>query len=76
MDLKAKNSITDRVQFTGKLSMSDQDWVRGGYEAEQDRAQSEGSEPARSATSQQAPVQYMGPERRQRRDRQDFARSA
>jgi hypothetical protein len=66
MDLKAKNSITDRVQYTGQV-VNDQDWVRNGYEA----GQSEGIE-----SVQNAPANYQGPERRQRRDRQEFARSA
>lgn len=54
MDLKAKNSITDRVQFTG-IVISDEEWER------------EGSEPEPEPQSQ-SPVSYMGPERRKRRE--------
>lgn len=66
MDLKAKNSITDRVQYTGRI-VNDQDWIRDGEAA----VQSEGNKPV-----QMAPANYQGPERRQRRDRQEFARTA
>jgi hypothetical protein len=71
MDIRAKNSITDRVQFTGKILMDDQAWVRDGFDNVKPAAQPEGSEPGH-----QSPVTYMGPERRERRDRQELARSA
>ena len=66
MDLKAKNSITDRVQYTGRI-INDQDWVRDGEAA----VQSEGNTPVKQVSGN-----YQGPDRRQRRDRQEFARSA
>ncbi|HEX7928941.1 MAG TPA: hypothetical protein VF678_15200 [bacterium] len=66
MDLKAKNSITDRVQYTGRI-VNDQDWIRDGEAA----VQSEGTQPAHKT-----PANYQGPDRRQRRDRQEFARTA
>ena len=58
MDFKAKNSITDRVQFTGQTLVDDQAWINGAHELEH----SEGLRP-----EQAVPVRYVGPDRRQRR---------
>jgi hypothetical protein len=58
MDFKAKNSITDRVQFTGRTIVNDEAWINGTHE----QGQSEGHDP-----EQAVPVSYVGPERRQRR---------
>jgi hypothetical protein len=57
MDIRAKNSITDRVQFTG-IVIEEEQWEREGNEPEEN-----------------APVTYLGPERRTRRETQDMARS-
>lgn len=57
MDMKAKNSITDRVQFIGNVTVDDEAWINGGNE----QGQSEGRAP-----EQAVPAAYVGPERRRR----------
>lgn len=71
MDRKAQNSITDRVQFTGNAVSEDvweQEWERA-WRTVAKPAPSEGNEPA------QQPVVYLGPERRQGRERQQISLS-
>jgi hypothetical protein len=71
MDRKAQNSITDRVQYTGTAvpeEVWEQEWEQA-WQAAAKRATSEGNEPAKQQ------VAYLGPDRRQGRERQQVSLS-